>query len=112
MLIDAAVRANRWLAAHQRLVSFITWTSFGIVCADYARFIDLPTIIVVPFWIGVILNMLRWTLWQSWIKPIVDARTAEPGDISKATGETPPSQAPHRSSSPLASSKAETSSRA
>ncbi len=89
MLIDVAVRVNRWLAEHKRLVSIVTWTCFGIVCADYARFIDLPTIVVIPFWIGVIVNVLRWTLWQSMIKPLIDARMAEPASGSEAAGTTP-----------------------
>jgi hypothetical protein len=77
MMMDFAVRVNRWLEAHKGLVAIVTWTCFALVCADYARFIDLPTILVVPFWAGVVLNVLRWTVWEGMLKPRVQARTAE-----------------------------------
>lgn len=77
MPIDLAVRLNRWLADHKRLVVIVTWTCFGVVCADYARFIDLPTILVIPFWAGVVLNVLRWTIWEGLVKPKVQRRIAE-----------------------------------
>lgn len=42
MPIDVAVRLNRG-SAHKRRVDIVTWTCFAAVCADYTRFIDLPT---------------------------------------------------------------------
>ena len=90
MLIDVAVRVNRWLAAHKRLVSIVTWTSFAVVCADYARFIDLPTILVVPFWVGVVLNVLRWTVWEGTVKRKVQARIKAEDD-ARLAGQASPS---------------------
>jgi hypothetical protein len=91
MLIDVAVRVNRWLVEHKRLVSIITWTSFAVVCADYARFIDLPTLVVLPFWAGVVLNLLRWTVWEGMVKQRVLSRVAELDGQPHITGEKLPS---------------------
>jgi hypothetical protein len=77
MLMNAAVRMNRWLASHRRLATVVGWTCFALVCADYARFIDIPPILLVPFWAGVVLNVLRWTVWEGLVKPKVEARMAE-----------------------------------
>lgn len=77
MLMNAAVCANRWLASHRRLTTVVGWTCFALVCADYARFMDLPPILLVPFWAGVVLNVLRWAVWEGLVKPKVEARTAE-----------------------------------
>ena len=76
-MMDLAVRVNRWLAAHKRLVAIVTWTCFAVVCADYAGFVELPAILLVPFWAGVVLNVLRWAVWEGHVKPIVLARADE-----------------------------------
>lgn len=88
MLFALAVRVNRWIAAHKWVVRILTGLCFAAISADYAGFIDLPTIVVVPFWIGVIFNMLRWTLWRSRIKPLIDARMAQAEAKTRAAGET------------------------
>lgn len=77
MPIDLVMRVHKWPAEHRRLVGIVTWTCFAVVCADYARFIHLPTILVVPFWVGVVLGMLRWTVWEGLVRPKVQARIVE-----------------------------------
>ncbi len=76
MLMIAAAKANGWAIEHRRLVSAVSWTCFALVCADYARFIDLPTFLLVPFWAGVVLNVLRWAVWEGMVKPRLAARVA------------------------------------
>jgi len=75
--MELALRVNLWLAEHRRLVAIVSWTCFALVCADYARFIDLPTIVMIPSWAGVVANVLRWGVWEGMVKPKVEARIAE-----------------------------------
>jgi hypothetical protein len=77
-----AVRMNRWLAVNRRIVSIVGWACFAVVCADYARFVDLPALVVVPFWAAVGLNVLRWTVWEAFLKHRL---------ASASSGEAPPS---------------------
>ena len=88
MPVDLAVRANRWLAEYKRLVGIVTWICFAKVCADYARFIDLPAILVIPFWAGVVLSMFRWTVWEGLVRPKVQARAAEEESRRPSSAET------------------------
>jgi hypothetical protein len=76
MLMETAAKVNGWMVANRRLVSIVSWTCFALVCADYARFIDLPTVLLVPFWGGVILNVLRWAVWEGMVKPRLAAKLA------------------------------------
>ena len=77
-----ATRVNRWLVANERTFAIAGWICFAIVCADYANFIDLPTLVVVPFWAGVVLNIMRWTVGEALLKPRL---------VGASTGEAPPS---------------------
>ena len=51
---------------------------FAIITADHAKFIDLPTLAKLPLWIGIILNVLRWAIWEGMLKTSV--RASMPAD--------------------------------
>lgn len=76
-LIALAARINRWLIANKRLIDAGSWICMAFIWADYARFIDLPAILKVPFWIGVFAGVLRWTVWRTFVRRWLMARIAE-----------------------------------
>lgn len=49
-------------------IATLGWLAFAAICADYADFIDLPTLLAVPAWIAATLNILRWALWEGLLK--------------------------------------------
>ena len=90
-VIALAARVNRWLIANKRLIDAGSWICMAFIWADYARFIDLPTILKVPFWIGVFAGVLRWTVWHTFVRRWLMARIAEAekapaGDETSSTG--------------------------
>jgi hypothetical protein len=85
------VRLNRWFARHRDVLNIVGWISFAVVCADYARFIHLPEIAKVPFWLGVIFNVLRWGVWEGIARPVVD-RAIRKQMTSEAAADLPPAQ--------------------
>lgn len=87
-LVALAARINRWLVANKRLIDALTWICMAVTWADTARFIDLPTIVKVPFWAGVVAGVLRWTVWQTFVRRWLMARIAEK-EKAPAADETP-----------------------
>lgn len=85
MLRQNAIRLSRWANRHSRAFNIVGWTCVAVVSADYARFIDLPTIVTVPFWAGAVLNVLRWGVWEGMMKPRMAAAAAA---AEKDTTET------------------------
>jgi hypothetical protein len=73
MALERTVRLSRWANRHSRAFNVVGWTCFAVVSADYARFINLPTIVTLPFWAGVVLNVLRWGVWEGMVKPRIEA---------------------------------------
>lgn len=62
-------RLYRFFGRHQALFGVIGLASFALVCADYARFIELPDIVTLPAAIGGILTGVRYALWETVVKP-------------------------------------------
>lgn len=85
-MIETAVRINRWVERHSRLVAIGTWTAFAVVCAHYARFIELPEIVVLPVMVTGILSGLRYAIWDGWLKRRLDARTRAAETVENAGG--------------------------
>ena len=76
MLFDALVRANLWAERHKTLANILGGISFWLVCADYARFIDLPEIVTLPALVTGLLTGLRYALWEGWLKRELAAAAA------------------------------------
>lgn len=49
-------------------ISVIGWIGFAAVCADYARILDLPTLLAVPLWAAAIVSFFRWAIWEGFLK--------------------------------------------
>ena len=62
-------RAYRFAARHQAALNIIGWVCFGLVCADYARFIELPDLVTLPAAVAGVLMGARYVLWDGVIKP-------------------------------------------
>ena len=59
----------RAIERHKTSLNIAGWLCFAVVCADYARFIDLPDILVIPTAIGGILTAVRVVVWENFVKP-------------------------------------------
>lgn len=68
-------RFDQQLLRFRATLNVVGWVSFALISADYARFIDLPTVVVIPLWCGVLFNLFRWALWEGMIKPRLPAAT-------------------------------------
>jgi hypothetical protein len=77
MVIDWAVRVNRWAERHKRLVAAVTAAAFALSCAHYARFVRLPEIVALPVVATGLLTGLRYALWDGWLKPRAKARARQ-----------------------------------
>lgn len=91
--MDKALMLNGWLVRNNLLVSIIGWACFAVICANYAGFIKLPTLVAVPLWAGLIANFLRWGIWEGLLKPHVERaiiERAKDGGVH-ARGGLPPS---------------------
>jgi hypothetical protein len=77
MLIEASVKVGRWMERYRVLVAVVMWTAFGLVSADYAGFIDLPTFILLPVAATGLLTGLRYMLWEGFLRPRVIKRMHE-----------------------------------
>ena len=86
-LVALAAGINRWLVANKRLIDAGTWICMAVAWADTARFIDLPTILKIPFWAGIVAGVLRWTVWQTFVRRWLMARIAE-AETTPAADET------------------------
>ena len=79
-MIDLLARADRRAERHRRWIAGASAIAFWLVCADYARFIDLPNIVTVPVMVTGILTGMRYALWEGWLQPKVKARAQEKPD--------------------------------
>jgi len=69
-----AARIDRQALRFRTLSNVIGWACFVIITADYAGFIDLPPFLAIPLWLGVILNIFRWGIWEAMVKPHIPTR--------------------------------------
>ena len=53
------------------VLNVLGWVCFGIITADYARFINLPALVIIPLWLGILINIFRWAIWEGMVKPHV-----------------------------------------
>lgn len=63
------------------MLSIIGWACFILITADYAGFITLPTLVALPLWLGVILNLFRWAVWEGMIKPRINAHLEQRDNV-------------------------------
>ena len=71
------IRLHNWLDRHRRAFAVATWGVFAVICADYARFIDLPDLLKIPVWTAGILTGLRYALWDGLIWPRIRKRSQD-----------------------------------
>jgi hypothetical protein len=81
MLMDMAVKVNLWAGRHKTLLGLLSVAALMLISADYAGFIELPTIVAVPVVIGGVLTAIRYALWEGWLKPEVEARSGQSGQM-------------------------------
>lgn len=86
-IISIASSVGRQAHRFRRVVNVVGIVCFVLITADYARFIDIPAIVVVPLWLGVFLNMLRWAIWEGMVKPSIQKSSQKD---SRLDGATPP----------------------
>ena len=79
-MIDLLARADRWTGRHRRWLAAVSAIAFWLVCADYARFIDLPELVTVPTMVAGMLTGVRYALWEGWLQPKVRARADGEGE--------------------------------
>lgn len=70
-IITLASSVDRQAHRFRRVLNVVGIVSFVLITAEYTRFIDLPAVVVVPLWLGVLLNMLRWAIWEGMVKPSI-----------------------------------------
>lgn len=85
-LIAIFTRIDRQLLRFRSALNVAGWLCFGLITADYAGFIELPSLVTGPLWFGVLLNIFRWAIWEGMIKPQVEGL---PGDEDAATSSLP-----------------------
>lgn len=73
-LLAPVMAVDAWLHRHARLVGTIGAIWFALTCADYAGFIHLPRLLVIPASLGVVLAFLRYGVWEAFVTPEVEAR--------------------------------------
>ena len=72
--MDQLTRLYRWVDGHKKIVEIAGIFCFAAISAQWAGFIDIPYLLQIPFWVGVFAGVLRWTLWESAIKPTLRER--------------------------------------
>lgn len=72
-LLELAARVDREVYRARHLLIIAGWLCFALVTADYAGFIALPTLVSVPLWLGIVVSLLRWALWEGVVKPRIIA---------------------------------------
>lgn len=72
--IAIAAQIDRQALRFRTLLSVVGWVSFIMITADYAGFINLPPFLSIPLWLGAILSILRWGIWEAMVKPQILAR--------------------------------------
>lgn len=82
-------RVDRQAHRFRRVLSGVGLVCFVLITADYARFIDLPAVVIVPLWLGVLLNMLRWAIWEGMIKPSLQLSSEKDSKLDGATPQPP-----------------------
>lgn len=78
-LTSIALRIDRQALRYRNILNLVGWTCFVVVTADYAGFINLPPFLAIPFWLGVILNIFRWGIWEAMVKPRLQPRADQDG---------------------------------
>ena len=71
-LLDLAARVDREVYRARNLLTIAGWLCFALITADYAGFIALPTLVTVPLWLGIVVSLLRWALWEGMVKPRIN----------------------------------------
>lgn len=64
-----AERIKRETDRFSPILNGIGWVSFALITTDYAGFVDLPTLVSVPLWLGFVVACFRWAVWEGLIKP-------------------------------------------
>lgn len=78
MLLASAARLERWASVHAGKLAAVGWVCFALVSADYAGFVDLPALVTIPLWAGVAANILRWMVYEGFLKPKLKGRAIAP----------------------------------
>jgi len=84
-MITIASSVDRQAHGFRRVLNVVGIVCFVLITADYARFIDLPAVVVVPLWLGVLLNMLRWAVWEGVVKPSIQKSSPKESRLDGAT---------------------------
>ena len=67
----------RAVERHKTSLNIAGWLCFAAVCADYARFIELPDIVMIPTAIGGMLTAVRVVVWESFVEPRFEHSTQD-----------------------------------
>lgn len=82
---ELAALLDRQMQRVRAPLAFVGWLCFALISADYAGFISLPTLVTIPLWLGIAVNLLRWAVWEGVIKPRIDALGDRRDSVGKQT---------------------------
>lgn len=88
-LLTIVERIDHQALRFRSALNVLGWICFGIITADYAGFINLPALVIIPLWLGVLFNVFRWAKWEGMIKPHVQ-RLAEQKETVESSLTDPP----------------------
>lgn len=88
-IITIASRFERLAHRFRLVLNLVGIVCFVLITADYARFVDLPSIVTVPLWLVVLLNMFRWAIWEGIVRPWIQAPSGENSKTDGATSQPP-----------------------
>jgi hypothetical protein len=88
-LLSIVPRIDLEASRYRSALNVLGWVCFGIITADYARFINLPALVIIPLWLGVLINIFRWAIWEGMVKPHV-RRLAEHEETLESSLPDPP----------------------
>lgn len=80
MIDDLIDRADAFNARWHIVLAVLGAAWFALSCADYAGFVDLPVILPLSGWVGILPAVIWNGVWWGFAYPRIEARRAERGN--------------------------------
>lgn len=88
-LFMLAEHFDRQVHRFRTALNVVGWVCFALITANYARFIDLPALITIPLWLGVLLNVFRWAIWEGMLRPKFQTSAEQQARVESGVAEQP-----------------------